>query len=341
MILSHSGFQPLQEVWLGDCYPSSWYDHGFDGRSRDILQKITEMTKTDLDKFARVLEQLGVMVRRPNFRDRNLFLDYHGNLVKPPITPRDWALTLDDTLYIIPQYLNNFTGFNDTIDTYLHANQKVKVLDRSEPDPLCYVPFPSTVRVGKDLFLDCSLQNPGYRYFQKSAEELSKKYRVHVTHTGDHNDGIFCPVRPGCIFTTHYRNDYSQTFPNWEVVRLPDTTVKRSYNGRWWVEGFDLQIFNDSVLKYAESWIGNSQETIFEVNMLVIDEKNICCITENNVACRQLERMGFTVHVIDFRCRGFWDGGLHCLTVDIHRLGDCNDYWPKRGSPGIYYYEVE
>ena len=27
MINSNFGFTPLKEVWLGDCYPESWYDH--------------------------------------------------------------------------------------------------------------------------------------------------------------------------------------------------------------------------------------------------------------------------------------------------------------------------
>ena len=26
MISSHTGFQPLKEVWLGDCYPAEWYN---------------------------------------------------------------------------------------------------------------------------------------------------------------------------------------------------------------------------------------------------------------------------------------------------------------------------
>ena len=107
---------------------------------------------------------------------------------------------------------------------------------------------------------------------------------------------------------------------------------------RWWVDGVDLQIFNNAVLKYASDWIGNYLETVFEVNMLVVDEKNICVIVENDKICRQLEELGFTVHVINFECRGFWDGGLHCLTVDIHRLGDCIDFWPDRGPCGIYKY---
>ena len=236
---------------------------------------------------------------------------------------------------------SSFTSFEPTIDNYQSQNLNVKVLDRSIPDAMCYVPFPSTVRVGQDLYLDIDRQNPGYEYFITQAEIFSKDYRVHVTHTGEHSDGVFCPVSPGNIFSTHYRKKYNETFPDWQVCFLTDTTKGRIGNwqsGSWWATGYDYQIYNDTILNRASKWIGNSQETVFEVNMLVIDEKNIFCIAEDDFACRRLESMGFNVHVVDFKTRGFWDGGLHCLTVDIHRTGDKIDYWPNRGENKIYYH---
>jgi len=337
MISSHTGFQPLREVWLGDCYPAEWYSD-FDNQAQDILGAITEITKHDLKIFETKLHELGIVVQRPQFHDRSQFLDESGNLCKPPITPRDWAMTLSDTLFVLPQYENSFTGFESTISQYRQDNQKVKVLDRSLPDPWCYLAFPSTVRVGKDIYIDCALDDPNYHYFQQVANELAKTYRVHITHTGEHNDGIFCPVSPGNIFSTHYRKNYEHAFPGWKIFYLNDTTRRRSgngYNGNWWVPGKHYQIYNDSIIKYAEKWIGNSQETVFEVNMLVVDDKNIFCIVEDDRACRQLEDLGMTVHVVDFRCRGFWDGGLHCLTTDIYRQGDCLNYWPTGVVPGI------
>lgn len=341
MISSHTGFQPLKEVWLGDCYPTSWYEN-FDSLSQDLLCTITEITKKNLEFFAQKLQELGILVRRPDLHDRDHYCDYRGNLCKPPITPRDWAMVLDDKLYLIPQYENNFTGWESTIEHYRKHDQKVHVLDRSRPDPMCYLGFPSTVRVGKDLFLDHPKNSNKRDYFDEVCNNLAKSYRVHVTSTGDHNDGVFCPIGPGHIFSTHYRECYDATFPGWQVHWLSDTTVKRRHNGymgRWWVPGVDLQIYNDSVLKYANEWVGNATETVFEVNMLIIDDKNICVIVEDDKVCRQLEDLGYTVHVIPFDCRGFWDGGLHCLTVDIHRVGLCPDLWPNRGPCGIYSYD--
>lgn len=338
IISSHSGFQPLKEVWLGDTYPVEYYNT-FSNREQDLLCHIAEQTKRDLNDIEKKLIELGVVVQRPEFDTVDDYLDDYGNLCKPPITPRDWAHTIGDTLYIIPQYVDGYTGFDKTIEKYRKLNQKVTVLDRSIPDPMCCVMPPSTVRVGRDIFVDEAKDSGRYTTFLEALKTFAKDYRVHVTHTGDHSDGIFCPVKAGSIFSTHYKQEYKSTFPDWDINFLPDTTIQRGSPGSWWVQGKNFQYFNETILKKAEFWVGDSRETIYEVNMLIVDEKNILCISENDWALRKLEEYGFTPHVCNFSDRGFWDGGIHCLTVDIHRTGDCVDYWPNRGDNGIYFHD--
>ena len=40
------------------------------------------------------------------------------------------------------------------------------------------------------------------------------------------------------------------------------------------------------------------------------------------------------VHV-PFRHRWFWDGGLHCITLDLYREGTQQDYFPERADHDI------
>jgi hypothetical protein len=337
IVRSFTGFQPLRETWLGDCYPIHYYDH-FDNKSRDFFSYITEITKQDLNKIQKKIESFGITVRRPEFTNLENFLDQDNNLCKPPICPRDWALTLGDTLYIIPQYPQKHS-FENTVESYIANKQNVKILDRSLPDHMCYLPFPSTVRIGRDIFIDCSRENEfAYKHFESFADELSKHHRVHITHTGDHNDGIFCPVAAGKIISTHYREQYHETFPGWNVFFLPDTSKSNGNNNNWWVPGKDYACYNEKVVQHAKNWIGNFKETVFEVNMLVIDQSNVLCLSEDDSVCRHLESIGITPHVVEFRTRGFWDGGLHCLTLDIYREGQSVDYWPDRGNNQKYYY---
>ena len=198
-ICSHSGFQPLREVWLGDIYPESFYKQ-FDAETQDIFGRITEMTRQDLTLCENVLQGLGVTVRRPSFTRVDDYLDYKDQLIKPPITPRDWAITIGETLYIVPQYASGIEPYQDAIDLYQNANQQVQILSRDQAncDPLCWIPFPSIVRVGQDLYMDYDKNNS---ICDLAVEQFAKQYRVHVTHTGDHSDGVFCPVQPGQIFS--------------------------------------------------------------------------------------------------------------------------------------------
>lgn len=338
IVSSFTGFQPLKEAWLGDVYPE-YFAQVINKENRDLFCKISELTKQDLSKLQNKMQQLGITVRRPNFTSIDDFLDDHDNLIKPPICPRDWAITLGQCLYIVPQYPNGQTGFESTLDLYKNNKQDVRVLDRSNFDPMCHIVFPSVVRVGKDLLIDVP-KNILADQLQPLFDQLSKEYRLHLSYTGDHSDGVFCPVQPGWIFSTHYRTQYDKTFPGWKVFFLTDTTKLRNngQNGKWWLPDMHYSHYNHAVFDMAKSWIGDSRETVFEVNMLVVDEKNVICIAEDDVACRKLESLGITPHVVNVSTRGFWDGGIHCLTLDIHRSGSKEDYWPQRGELGIYYY---
>jgi glycine amidinotransferase len=344
MISSHNGWNPLEEVWVGDTYPEHFYSH-LPNKIQDSLGKITEWTKHDLGLLEKKLIDLGVVVRRPEFSNQvDDYIDYQDNLVKPPICPRDYVITIGDTLYVIPQGYN-VEPWQSTIDLYTRSGGNVQVLNRftEHPDILCYMTPPAVTRVGKDLFFEASESNfenkkSIAKYFQQ------KGYRTHLITTGGHNDGIFCPIRPGYIFSTHYFNGYEKSFPGWEVYFLNDTTTTREKfsphdsGQKWWVPGIDNATFNDFIINSAPSWVGDFRETIFEVNMLIVDEKNLICINEDESALRKLESLGITPHVIDFRCRTFWDGGIHCLTNDIRRKGQCIDYWPDTLRPATQVY---
>lgn len=344
MISSHTGFQPLKEAWVGDVYPPTFYSH-LSNRLQDSLAQLTETTRSDLNQIEKKLIELGVKVRRPRFDSIDLYIS-EDKLTKPPICPRDWAMVLGDTLYITPQYESGVEPFQPAIDEYIKNKQNVRILNRfcETPDPWAWVRYPAVVRIGRDVYIDYLKNDTIEKNMKIVCDELSKKYRVHVTHTGDHSDGVFCPVAPGQIFSTHYRKQYSKTFPGWDVFFLTDTSQKTDNSGHneanWWRSEHYLPYYSDALIEYAHDWLGNAKETIFEVNMLVVDEKNVICIAEDDKACKKLESLGITPHIVNFKTRGFWDGGIHCITLDIHREGSCQDYWPDRGENGIYYYNV-
>jgi hypothetical protein len=66
LVNSNCGFTKLEEVWLGDVYPASFYDH-LPSAVRDAFYTITEWTKEDLAPIEHKLQELGVTVRRPEY----------------------------------------------------------------------------------------------------------------------------------------------------------------------------------------------------------------------------------------------------------------------------------
>ena len=211
-----------------------------------------------------------------------------------------------------------------------------------------YINTASMTRLGKDLYfsaVNCiGLKNPSV--FIEKSKRILPNYRAHVLAIDGHADGAFCPVKPGLIISFVGKEHYKDTFPDWEIVEVfgegwekiqPFIELKKKNRGKWWIPGEEK---NDELTDFVEGWLSDwvtyVEETVFDVNMLVIDEKNVICNGYNEKVFDAFERHGVTPHVINFRHRYFWDGGIHCITSDIAREGEQVDFFPNRkGSSAI------
>ena len=161
-----------------------------------------------------------------------------------------------------------------------------------------------------------------------------------MVDTNGHSDGTFCPVAPGLIISLYDVPCYKNTFPDWEVVYLPGQSwdsvqpfldLKNKNKGRWWIPGWEYdQDVTNVVDTWLNHWVGYVEETVFDVNMLIIDPKNVLVFNYNQTVFDALDRYGITPHVVPFRHRYFWDGGIHCVTADLHRESVMQDYFPTR-----------
>jgi hypothetical protein len=326
---SFTGFQPLKEVWLGDCYPEKFYNH-LPSEVEDAFSIITEWTKTDLNNIQKTLESFNVKVQRPVFTNNIDDYIHNDQLLKPPITPRDESMTFGNDFYHLRSKYQVDPWAEQILD---FKKEGVKIFQEIDGALACLSP-PSIVRIGKDIYIDYDTHQHIWGMVTEIITEWAKNYRVHICSTGGHSDGVFCPVAPGIIVATHYLSQYQNTFPDWEVFHLPNST-RNDFFGNWHVENTNIMTnkrFAEHVEKYAVDWVGNYKETVFEANMLVIDQNNVLAIKENKILFKWLEDRGINVTLCDFRCRSFWDGGLHCLTTDIIRTGSCENYFPLRSD---------
>jgi len=195
-------------------------------------------------------------------------------------------------------------------------------------------------RIGRDLYFGTKSYDQHIPDIQQLVDREFPNTRNHVINTGGHGDGTYCPVTPGLIISLADIPTYKNTFPDWEVIYLPDQSwtavkpflhLKEKNHGRWWIPGFE---YDTDVVDVVESWLGHwtgyVEETVFDVNMLIIDPKNVAVFNYNKQVFDALERHGITPHIVPFRHRYFWDGGIHCVTSDLHREGTMQDFFPGR-----------
>lgn len=239
---------------------------------------------------------------------------------------------------------------NKKFDTFKTINEYVKSCgNKIVPDS--YTSGACTTRVGKDLYHSLAVEGMTvdlvsdyvFKLYQNS--DLND-FRSHVVNLSTHNDAVFVPVKPGLIFSLHSAPTFEKSFPDWEVIYLEGQSwekipefqkLKRKNAGKWWVPGEEL---NDDFTYYVETWLKDwvlyVEETVFDIGMLVIDPKNVVVINYNKQVFDAFERHGITPHVVNFRHRYFWDGGLHCITSDLSRKGTMQDYFPgRKGYPEI------
>ena len=344
LINSWNGWDPLEEVWLGDVYPASWYDH-LDTEVRDCFVEITERTKSDLAVIQSKLEEFGVKVQRPSYNHIDDFVSHDGFLLKPSITPRDEFLVLGEKLFYEENHAE--LAWRNVINHYSSAGEKTTLLTSGIPT---IARGQNTVRAGLDFYIDLyrvgheqetqkNIKLQLFRDLQTHWGHHFSEVRTHAVYNGGHLDSCFATLAPGLLLASKYFRDYDLTFPGWNLINVSKPEFSHhqrrvpGFNGKWWLDGFQgnsSKSFNQHVIDHARTWIGNYTETYFEVNCLSVDTKNVLILGENETVFRELERHGITAHSVPFRTRTFWDGGLHCLTLDIRRKGRKENYFPDR-----------
>jgi len=231
------------------------------------------------------------------------------------------------------KYANNKNNYAyETLEKFLQEEGTPIVYDE-------YINSATTTRVGKDLFFGYNniIAKLKEDVYMKKWKRLFPDHRIRPVNLPGHVDGAFTPVKPGLILSLRVGETYAETFPDWEVVYLEGESwgkmesflkAKEKTKGRYWVPGEEQ---NDAFYEYVNTWMNDwvtyVEETVFDVNMLVIDEHNVICNGYNKIAFDAFERHGVTPHVLNFRHRYFWDGGLHCITSDIAREGEQKDFF--------------
>ena len=256
-------------------------------------------------------------------------------------TPEHWDVIAGSNWGSYSDYKNDVDFFDN-----LNSNIKKEMLDFISINNML-VDAPSMTVVGRDLYLD---QKDQYFLDHQHTTLLEKipNIRLNRLSHGGHSDSCFHTIKPGAILSLNEIQTYEHTFPGWDVCYLPDQswdkvqgflTLKEKVKGKWWVPGEeDNSEFTHFVETWLQDWVGYVEETVFDVNVLVLDEHHVCVNNMNPTVIEFLKKHRMEPVHIPWRHRYFWDGGLHCITLDLEREGEQEDYFPERGDTGVIDY---
>jgi N-dimethylarginine dimethylaminohydrolase len=338
---------------------------------RRLFERIATETEEDYQNLIAKLESFGVKVMRPTMPEEFKYERY----TIPPMSPRDHMVMIGNKLHrndqqwfqfyqqvkdltwpnlpfdLLPQKIQQecvevhgwqSSGDENYDGCYKDIFQHIRDQGNQIVNGYNFCNGAMTTRVGKDLYIGTEQSTVDVSELNQQVRLQFPDHRTHVITTGGHTDGSFCPVAPGLIVSLHDMPNYVNTFPDWEVVYLPNQSwnkvqpflqLKRKNKGKWWIPGFehDQDVIN-TVEQWLGHWTGYVEETVFDVNMLIVDPKNVIVFNHNNTVFEAFARYGITPHVVPFRHRYFWDGGIHCITTDLDRQGTQQDYFPERNN---------
>ena len=334
-IKGYATFDPLKHCLIGSGFKTEWFsdlDIYKNDKIMDPLKRIADETEEDFQILEKILKQAGVKTYRSSVDIEKL--KALQDLRPPPVTPRDYFAVIGEKIHCVNVPHDVMNTFQNTLD---QIDKDCLLIDNSRQAWKEPMSTANIVRIGKRLLWDMGVVPKSTMVTDYIKKWQSEGFEVITSNRGYHSDGCFCVVKPGCIVSLHDVQDYKKEFPGWDVLYLQDQgwkkvypflEIKKKVKGRWWLEGEE---HNDQFIQFVNTWlndwVGYVEETVFDVNMLSIDQNTIVCNNYNKEVFDHFKKHKVEPVIFHFRHRFFWDGGVHCVTQDLYREGKMEDYF--------------
>ena len=220
--------------------------------------------------------------------------DVESTTQRPPISPRDYFIALGEKLFV-GKVIAGYKGILKSID-----REKIKWYLGND------ISSGNMVRCGNHIHWDVSPQvKPGIE--KEILQWLNEnKYKVSITRHGWHMDGVYSILKPGVIVASRDLPELATIYPRWDICYPPAEQVQEPIQ---------------------HDWGGDYKESNYDVNILSVNEENCVITKENKVLFNFLEKNKINPIVSKFRDKQFWDNGIHCVTQDLYREGEMEDYF--------------
>ena len=298
----------LQKVLLGSIPTSKTLQGILKKPIPKVIEKVLAETQEDLDQIKGQYEKLGVEV-----------LSYPVETLEDSMNVRNGFIVVDDHMWVSDK--------SDSLRTLYNQIDQVTFLGHNEG----YCP---DIYIHDEYAILDRLPPMAFEYWRK---KLSVKRKIITAFNEGHSDGIYCNVGDKIWLTNGQALPFKKHWPGVPVMELstsnygmindwePIEKMFRSKElhktqGRYLIAKNELNATDiEFIDQYLDKWLGYCEETLFDINLSIIDDKNVMAISQNSLVYDRLESLDIKVHKVPFRHRFFWDGGLHCITNDLVR----------------------
>ncbi len=352
----HTEWGPLREVVVGSVFNISPHNVDlsfkvfFHDNVKNILlknsvtlqTKLVEERQEDMDNLVRVLQGLGIIVKRPrDLKEVKKFTTPHfEDYTSPSDNPRDQVLILGNKIIETPSiwrkrffendllkdifyekfragsqwisaprpmmrdesYDLSYSKSNVNIASELHNNQNKDLFEIMFDGAQC-------LKFGKDIVMNVSNENhrQGLKWLQSV---IGDTYRIHPVHLCDHHiDSMFMPIAPGRLLVN------TGSLPS-KMDKLPA-----------WLRSWDMiPVEVESVGDYK---LNLASKDIY-TNVFPVGPNKIITFNESEEPDKKLSTVleQHKVEYIHVRLRHsrLFTGGVHCATLDLVRDEILEDY---------------
>jgi len=309
-----------------------------------ISQKFIDERNEDLDNFAKLLENMGVNVIRPEKQTdmKKIKTPYFESLDLTSSNVRDLTLVYKDAIFEFPpiyrgryfehHYLYNYFKKKMYKDNYLWIKAP---LNRLMDDSIDYLDWDEKrnfenfnidkydiaidaaqyLKINDILLCNYSLYNHklGTKWFELNFKRLFPDTKIIYTKAliDNHLDGNIIPLREGVLLINDY-NLYKpieyylpNEFKKWKLIKINNDRMS-----------------SDQIKKYLDYYTSIPQIASLrgmDINVLSYDRNTVFVNKDSMNVIKALEKEKFDVIPVQLRHSEIFGGGLHCVTLDVNR----------------------
>lgn len=188
---------------------------------------------------------------------------------------------------------------------------------------------PNIILVNGKIVVD-SHEYSDYINILKKHVDIENLDWVSINTTAGHTDGCFVYLNKSTVITikdiVNHRevidgiNEIIIPWENYQQSLEDFKKIKQKNSGKWWIPGEeDNDTMTYFINQYLDHWVGYTEETVFDVNVLPLDSKNVFVSSDKKELHNLLKQNGINPIYVPWRHRFFTDNGLHCITLCLHR----------------------